>query len=149
VETTTQVIEDFLRAFEHTDNRREINALVSQFADTFLVAGPDGSRAVKASDFALALPKRQEMFDRMGCRSTKLATVAVTKLDDRYAMAEANWLMTFAHGDGQASEVQVGSTYIVDTKGGNSGAELKILFYLTHQDIMTVLREREILRSES
>jgi hypothetical protein len=102
---------------------------------------PDGARAVKASDFALMLPKRQEMFEKMGCRSTNLATVTVTKLDDRYAMAEAKWLMTFAHGDRQSSDVLVGSTYIVDTKG-----ELKILFYLTHQDIMTVLRERGILK---
>ena len=146
METTTHAIEDFLRAFEHTDNRREINELVSQFADTFLVAGPDGSRAIKVSDFVLALPKRQEMFDRMGCRSTKLATVAVTKLDDRYAMAEAKWLMTFAHSDGQSSEVPIGSTYIVDTNGGDAGGQLKILFYLTHQDIMAVLLEHGILR---
>jgi len=74
------------------------------------------------------------MFDKMGCRSTKLATVTVTKLGDRYAMAETKWLMTFAHGDGQSSDVSVGSTYIVDTKGA-----LKILLYLTHQDITTVL----------
>ena len=141
MESTTTDIEEFLKSFEHTDKPREVDSLVSQFADTFLVAGPDGSRAVKASDFALALPKRQEMFDKMGCRSTKLATATVTNLDDRYAMAEAKWLMTFAHGDGQASEVPVGSTYIIDTKG-----ELKILFYLTHQDITTVLRERGILQ---
>ena len=144
MENTTTNIEEFLRAFEHTDKLREVDALVSQFADTFLVAGADGSRAVKASDFALALPRRQEMFDKMGCRSTKLATVTVTKLDDRYMMAEAKWLMTFVHGDGQASDVLVGSTYIIDTKNGGSGGELKILFYLTHQDIVAVLRERGI-----
>jgi hypothetical protein len=141
VENTTTAIEEFLRTFEHTDSQREVDALVSQFAETFLVAGPEGSRAVKGSDFAVALPKRQEMFDKLGCRSAKLATVTVTKLDERYVMAATEWLMTFAHGDGESSEVSVGSTYIVDTKG-----ELKILFYLTHQDIMAVLRERGILR---
>ncbi len=46
MEHTTQSIEDFLRAFEHTENHLEVNALVSQFADTFLVAGPDGARVV-------------------------------------------------------------------------------------------------------
>ena len=146
MENTTTEIEEFLKTFEHTDNRRNIDALVSLFADTFLVAGPSGSRAVKASDFALALPKRQEMFDKMGCRSTKLATATVTKLDDRYVMAQTKWLMTFVHGNGQSSDVLIGSTYIVDTKSGDSGAELKILFYLTHQDITTVLRDRGILQ---
>ena len=39
------------------------------------------------------------------------------------------------------SDVLVGSTYVLDTKN-----ELEILFYLTHQDITTVLRERGILQ---
>ena len=141
MEHTTQSIEDFLRAFEHTENHLEVNALVSQFADTFLVAGPDGARVVKASDFALVLPKRQQMFEQMGHRSTKLESAVVTELDDRYVMAETKWRMTFAHGEGQLSDVVVGSTYLLDTK-----AELEILLYLMHQDITTVLRERGILQ---
>jgi hypothetical protein len=141
VEHTTQAIQDFLRAFEHTGKQHDVAALVSRFADTFLVAGPDGARVVKASDFALVLPKRQQMFEQMGHRSTKLESAVVTNLDGRYVMAETKWLMTFAHGEGQLTDVLVGSTYVLDTKD-----ELKILFYLTHQDIMTVLRERGILQ---
>lgn len=56
-------------------------------------------------------------------------------------MAETKWRMMFAHGEAQVSDVLVGSTYVLDTKD-----EMKILFYLTHQDITTVLRERGILR---
>jgi hypothetical protein len=56
-------------------------------------------------------------------------------------MAETKWRMTFAHGEGQLSDVLLGSTYVLDTKN-----ELEILFYLTHQDITTVLRERRILQ---
>ena len=142
MKSTTQAIEDFLRAFEHTDNRRQVVELASRFADTFLVAGPDGARVVKASDFALVLPKRQQMFEQMGHRSTKLESAVVTELDGRYLMADTKWRMTFAHGEGQLSDVLVGSTYVLDAKD-----ELKILFYLTHQDITTVLRERGILQS--
>jgi hypothetical protein len=141
VEHTTQAIHDFLRAFEHTDNHREVAPLVSQFADMFLVAGPDGSRAVKASDFAMMLPKRQQMFEQMGHRSTKLDSAVVTELDGRYVMAETKWRMTFAHGEGQLSDVLLGSTYVLDAKD-----VMKILFYVTHQDITTVLRERGILQ---
>ena len=141
MEHTTQVIQDFLRAFEHTGNHQKVDALVSQFADTFLVAGPDGARVVKASDFALVLPKRQQMFEQMGHRSTKLESAVVTEMDGRYVMAETKWRMTFAHGEGQFSDVLVGSTYVLDTKD-----ELQILLYLTHHDITTVLRERGILQ---
>jgi hypothetical protein len=136
----TEVIEELLRTFEHTEKQNGVEALVSRFADMFLVAGPDGARAVRASDFALALPKRQKMFDEMGCRSTKLDSVVVTKLDERYVMAQTKWRMGFARGDGQVKDVAVGSTYIIDTRD-----EPKILFYLTHQEITTVLREAGIL----
>lgn len=81
------------------------------------------------------------MFEQMGHRSTKLESAVVTELDDRYVMAETKWRMTFAHGEGQLSDVVVGSTYLLDTK-----AELEILLYLMHQDITTVLRERGILQ---
>ena len=133
----TESITAFLRAFERTAHPEDVAALAACYADTFLVAGPDGTMAVKRSDFALALPRRKKMFDEMGCRSTKLHSAIVTRLDDRYAMARTTWNMGFAHGEGQINEVQVGSTFIVDTKD-----ELKIVLYLTHQDIETVLRER-------
>jgi hypothetical protein len=136
-----QAIQDFLRAFEHTGNQHDVAALASRFGDPFLVAGPDGARVVKASDFALVLPKRQQMFEQMGHRSTKLDSAVVTELDGRYVMAETKWRMTFAHGEGQLSDVLLGSTYVLDAKD-----ELEILLYLTHQDITTVLRELGILQ---
>ena len=131
----TDPITAFLRGFERTDERGDVAALAACYADTFLVAGPDGTRAVRREDFALALPKREKMFDEMGCRSTKLGSAVVTRLDDRYAMAETTWKMDF-----KGREVEVGSTFIVDTND-----ELKVVLYLTHQDIGTVLRENGIL----
>jgi hypothetical protein len=137
---STESITAFLRAFERTAHPEDIAALASCYADTFLVAGPDGTMVVKREDFALALPRRKKMFDEMGCRSTKLGSAVVTRLDDRYAMAQTTWLMGFAHGAGEMSEVSVGSTFVLDTKN-----ELKIVLYLTHQDIRTVLRERGMI----
>ena len=131
----TESITTFLRAFERNDARGDVASLADCYAETFLVAGPDGPLAVKRGDFAAALPRREKMFDEMGCRSTKLGSAVVTKLDARYAMAETTWKMDF-----KGSEVEVGSTFIVDTKD-----ELKIVLYLSHQDIGTVLRDRGIL----
>jgi hypothetical protein len=39
VKHATQVIEDFLRAFEHTDNHREVDALVSNSPTRFWSPG--------------------------------------------------------------------------------------------------------------
>ena len=142
VDNAATAVEEFLKVFEHAEKHHEVETLVSRFAETFLVAGPDGARVVKASDFALILPKRQQMFEQMGHRSTKLESVVVTELDGRYVMAETKWRMTFADSEGQVSAVLLGSTYVLDTKD-----KLAILLYLTHQDITTVLRERGILQS--
>lgn len=139
---TPQSIEQFLRAFERSRHPDDIGRIASCFAETFLVASPDGARAVRAADFALALPKRQKMLEEWGCQSTKLASVRVTALDSRYATAETSWLMSFAHSNGELSDVLVGSTFVLDTE-----SECKILFYLTHQDLATVLRERGILQA--
>ena len=81
------------------------------------------------------------MFEQMGHRSTKLDSAVVTELDGRYLMAETNWRMTFAHGEGQLTELLVGSTCVLDAKD-----ELAILLYVTHQDITTPMRERGILQ---
>lgn len=133
----TQSLETFLRTLEHNC---DISKAASCFADTFLAAGPDGVTVVKAADFALALPRRKKMFEEMGCRSATLDSVMETKIDARYTMAQAKWRMTFVRGEAQPANLLVGSTCIIDTHD-----EWKILLYLPHQDITTLLRRQGIL----
>ena len=56
-------------------------------------------------------------------------------------MARTQWLMTFIRNGAEPKQVLVDSTYIVDT----AGDAFKIVFYLAHQDIMAILKERGIL----
>jgi hypothetical protein len=131
-------IETFFRDYERNCNSGSIGPLISQFADVFMVAGPQGAQAVQASAFALALPKRKQLFDDMGCQSTNLISLRETQLDGRYVMAQTQWSMTFESKQNTAEEILVSSTFIVHT-----GVEqLKIVLYLPHQDIMAILRNR-------
>lgn len=141
MEHIRNAMERFFGDFERNSNAGETMASVSQFADVFMFAGPDGVQTVRASDFALALPKRKKLFDQMGCQSTKLVTMSETKLDGRYVLVETEWLMTFARDEGRSDEVLAGSAFLIDT----GGTALKIVLYLTHQDIMALLRNRGIL----
>jgi len=134
-------IELFFRNFERQSNGGNPDEILAQFADVVMVAGPDGSQVVRAADLAVALPKRKELFNRIGCRSTNLVSMNETRLDRRYVMVETQWRLEFERGEGRIDDVQVGSTFVVDA----GREELKIVFYLTHQDIMTILRERGIL----
>jgi hypothetical protein len=143
METSLNVIEQFFRNFERQSNGSNPDELFAQFGDAVMVAGPDGSRVVRASDLAVALPKRKELFNRIGCRSTRLLSMQETRIDQRYVMAETQWCLTFERGEGRIDDIHVGSTFILDC----GTDEVKIVFYLTHQDIMKILRERGILPS--
>lgn len=142
MQVSNDAIETFFREFEQRSDRGDIPALLPQFAETFMAAGPQGAKCVRAADFAVALPKRKQFFDSLGCRSTSLVSLEQNRLDERYVVAKTRWRMTFAQEDGETREALANSTYIVDT----SGDSFKILFYLAHQDHLTMLREHGILK---
>jgi len=130
-------METFFRNFERNNTRGDTDALVSQFADAFMVAGPPGAKTIQANAFALGLPGRKKLFDAMGRQSTSLVSLRETTLNDQYVMAETEWQMTFAQGEEPAKEIRVASTFIVYTGGGQP----KIVFYLPHHDVMKILKE--------
>jgi len=133
-------IEQFFRTFESNASSHDTAAQVSHFADVFMAASPQGAQAVRAGDFALALPKKKQLFDKLGCRTTALISLRQTRLDARYTMAATQWRMTFALDHHESQDVMADSIYIVDT-----GTDpFKIVFYLASQDLMQILKERGI-----
>jgi hypothetical protein len=133
----------FFQTYQLHNSSGDIPAIVSHFADTFLAVGPQGAQCVRAADFAIALPKRKQLFESLGSQSTALVSIHETPLDDRYVLARTQWQMTFDR-EGNTQNILVDSTFLLDT--GN--ADVKILLYLPHQDIMQVLKDRGILRPD-
>ena len=140
MEMTTTAVERFLQVYARHTETEDVPELVNCFAATFMAGGPQGAKAVRATDFGLALPKRYQMFEKMGCRKTELIGVEELRLDARYVSARTRWRLTFERAGQEALPVEVESTYLVD-----AGTEpMRILVYLAHQDIMETLRERGI-----
>jgi hypothetical protein len=139
---TRLAVEEFFRTFEYNTNHGDTAALVAPFAAIFLAAGPQGATCVRKEDFALALPRRKQLFDNLGCGATELVRIQTETLDPRYSKARTQWKMTFTSGDSRAREIFVESTYMVDT--GKDPFE--IVVYLAHQDIMAVLKEQGIMK---
>lgn len=140
MQQTTDTLERFFRSFESSASSNDVSAQVAHFADVFMAASPQGTQAVHASDFAVALPRKKQLFDQLGCRSTALVSLEERPLNSRYVMAGTRWRMTFARNEGKAEDVQVDSVYIVDT----GGEAFKIVFYLACQDLMQILKQRGI-----
>jgi len=135
MENTRTAVEEFFHRFDR-NNKNDSSAAVSQFAGTFMAVGPQGAQCVKASDFALALPKRKQLFASFGCESMQLVSVDAHPLGERYSMAHTRWKVNFEDDGPSTPAVIVDSTYVVDA------TEARIVLYLAHQDIMTILKER-------
>jgi hypothetical protein len=133
-------METFFRNHERNSNSGAIGPLISQFADVFMVGGPQGAQVVQANAFALAVPKRKKLFDDMGCQSTGLVSLHETALNAQYVMAETRWRMTFASVDQSTEEIQADSTFLVYT----GGEEPKIVMYLSHGDVLATLANRRV-----
>jgi hypothetical protein len=133
-------MEIFFQDYERNSNLSETGAVISQFAEMFLFAGPQGAQVVAADSFALVLPRRKKQFEEMGCRSADLISLRETTLGNHYVMAETEWQMTFAQGEKSSEEIRVASTFIVYT----GDERPKIVFYLPQHDVMALLKSRGV-----
>ena len=140
MEQTKTPLFEFLQQLECNSNGGNAVASASQFADVFLAAGPNGAQPVKASDFALALPKRIQVFASHGLKSTSLQSLQETRLSTRFVLADTRWKMNFVK-DGGEEHVIAESVFIVDI----GQDPFRIVFYLPKQDHMALLKSHEIL----
>jgi hypothetical protein len=146
IQATTPVSR-FFEMYARESAGDNMQAVVSHFTDPFLSAGPSGSQSVRVADFAAALPKRKALFSRLESQCSQLIALHETPLDSRYVLARTTWRMFFLPGNTNAQHLDVDSTFLIDTGLPETDpAEFKILLYLTHQDLVQILRDREILQ---
>jgi hypothetical protein len=138
---TQKALDQFMKEFERNTSCGDPARVISQFADPFLAAGPDGSMVIPAALFGQQLPGRKEQFDRAGRVSSKLVDRRDTRISDRYFLVETRWRMDFAPNDKPATALTVGTSLLIDM----GSAEPKILAYLPHQDIFRLMRDSRLL----
>ena len=133
-------MEAFFRRFEAESAAGATETLAALYAPAFLMAGPTGAQVVKATDLALAIPKRRQLFASAGCRSTELLSVEETRLDDRYSLVRTEWRWTFTRS-GEPVVITQPSSFLVDrvAEGG------KIVCYINHADVVGAMRMHGLL----
>jgi hypothetical protein len=139
VDEKPTALTQFVESYALHSANRDFNALVAQFAETFVVAGPAGAHCVGAADFLRVLPKRVELFASLGCQSSELIDMQNSWLDSRYAHVRTTWRFTFQRSD-TTETVDSESIFLIDT----GSDPYRILVYLTPRDIMDTLLERGI-----
>lgn len=125
----------FFDAYQENIAERNIDAMVAQFAETYLYGGPNGFQFLRSADLAAGLPRRRELLNSLGCGPSRLASLTETALDSRFVLARVLW--EFAVEQAEES-VAIESTFLLDTV-----APVRILVYLSHQDLVAMLKERQ------
>jgi len=137
-------MESFFRTFEQLSAAWNAAELAGLYAPSFLMAGPNGSQVVRASDLQHAIPKRKELFESLGCTSTHLAALEETGLDDRYSLVRTKWRWRFERSPAPV-EFTLPSSFVID----RSLDRWQIVAYIPHADVMAELRRRGLLAASA
>jgi hypothetical protein len=131
----------FFEGYEKAGNTLDLDLVDSQYEDTFMFADPNGSRVVEKQKFLAMLPQRQGFFKMLGHQSTKILSLEETKLDDRYLLVEAAFLMQFKKPPAERVEARLDSTFILCIKNDVP----RIVFQLEHEDMRRAMQDRGLL----
>jgi hypothetical protein len=130
-------VEELFREYERYANGDGGEEASRQFAEVFMAADSEGGRMVPAAALSKVVAMKRKMLEGAGSHRTRLVSLEERPLGDWYVLVETEWVMEFETGE----EVKLRSTFILYRSEGG----LRIVFYLAHQDLVGVLRERGIL----
>jgi hypothetical protein len=145
INQVSDVIKTFFEDFERASNTFERDLLALQFSDPFMAADPNGGiQVVKKDDFLAGIAKRQAFFQSVGFQFVKIIPLDETRLDNRYVMVKVHVHMRFEKNPGQPIDMKNDSVYILFIKDDSP----KIVFNLTHEDLMKVMQEHGLLSEQ-
>ena len=138
----SDVIKEFFENFERASNTFDGDLLALQFSDPFMAANPQGGiQVAKRSDLRGGTSKRQAFFQAIGFQFVKIVVLNETRLDDHYVMVKAHVRMRFEKSLENLIDIEDVTTYILFVKD----ASAQIVFNLTHEDLMKVMREHGLI----
>ncbi len=136
------VIKTFFEDFERASNTFDGDLLTFQFSDPYMAADPDGViHVVKRDDFLAGIAKRQAFFQSVGFQFVKIVPLDETRLDDHYVMVKVHVHMRFEKNPGLPIDMKNDSVYILFIKEDSP----KIVFNLTHEDLLKIMQEHGLL----
>ncbi len=137
------LVKEFFDRFERASEKLDLDVIASEYADSFMFAGPNGARVIQRQQLLAALPQRQQFFKSVGHQWTRIVSLDETRMDDHYVMVRAEFLMRFQKPSAQPIDAKLDSTFILNGQGDT----LVIVFHLEHEDLQQALQVRGLLGS--
>ena len=144
MDVATPVVQEFFDQYARSRSAMDVDRIASQYADTCMFAGQNGTQVVEKQAVREGFPKALELLKTVGHISTKLASLSETRVDEHYTMVGAQFIWCFERPAAQPIDVRVDSTFILYIKDDGP----TIVFHHEHEDFWQALRERGILPAQ-
>jgi hypothetical protein len=140
----TPTLREFFEHYARSRSAMDIDGIVSQYADTCMLAAHDGVRVAERQEFVEGFPKVLECLKTVGHTSTTLASFSEATVDEHYAMVRAQLVWRFEKAAALPISVTVDSAFILYLKDGVP----RIVFHQEHEDFFQLLRTRGVLPAQ-
>lgn len=138
-------VQRFFERYEEGANTFAEAVILEGLAHSFMGADPNGAQVFEVNDeFRKAIPRRRQFFQSIGFLSAHILGVEQSQISADYILAKVRWEMIFEK-DGRAHDVRFVITYVLHDAGG---ADLKVVFYVSHDDEQKAMREAGLIPLE-
>lgn len=128
-------IQQFFQTFQNANNNLEFDTVGLCYAENFLFGQPQGAQTVNKEDFLHVLPKRKEVVQKMGQKSSRIVAFKKSKINEHYIQVEIKWEMTYERETKLSNDFN-SATYILYRKGDN----FQIIVQIDHQDLIAKIQ---------
>ena len=144
MDVATPAVQEFFDQYARSRSAMDIDRIVSQYADSCMLAAADGAKVVEKQALLEGFSKALELLKTVGHTSTQVASLDETRVDEHYAMVRAQFVWRFEKAAAPPIDVEVDSTFILYLKDGVP----KIVFQHEHEDFWQALRTRGVLPAQ-
>jgi hypothetical protein len=133
----------FFERYEQAGNTLDTAVLTDAFHEVFLNLDPTAAGPVSRDALIKALPMRDQMFASIGARGMELDSISETPLDGLHTLVDTTWTV---HIDPQGDDVEpltLASAFLLR----RHEERWRIVLYLNHQDIASIISTRRAQRS--
>jgi hypothetical protein len=139
--TVTPVVQEFFNQYASGRTVMNVDAIGSQYHETFMQAGPGGVRVADKTAILAAFSKGQEFLMALGHESTEVLSLDETRLDEHYALVRARFVWRFRKAPAPHIDVNVDSSFILRLSSGAPA----IVFQHEHEEFQQLLRASGVL----
>ena len=144
MDVATPAIREFFEQYARSRTAMDIEGIVSQYADAFMLAAADGARVAEKHALVEGFPKALEFLKTVGHASTEVAWLDETRVDEHYAMVRAQFIWRFEKAATPPIDVEVDSMFILHLNHDVP----RIVLHHEHEDFWQLLRAQGVLPAQ-